>query len=40
MNKACKVPGFQTLLCLAVKLLESLSLDNLSFHLDKCNIED
>lgn len=32
MNKADKTPGFQTLLLSAMKLLECLSLDNLSFH--------
>jgi len=40
MNKADKIPGFQTLLLSAMKLLESLSLDNLSFHISKCNTED
>lgn len=40
MDKASKVPGFHTLLHLAVKLLESLSLDNLSFHIDKRSTED
>lgn len=40
MNKADKTPGFQTVLLLAMKLLESLTLDNLPFHMSKYYIED
>lgn len=38
MNKADKTLGFQTLMLSAMKLLDGLSLDNLSFHRSDCKM--